>query len=100
MKILWVKTDFLHPTTRGGQIRTLEMLRRLHARHEVHYVAFDDPENPEGLAAGRRILNARIPRPSPCFVEAVAEVSARPASRTRVTSAGRCREVHRRKCAG
>ncbi len=49
MKILWVKTDFLHPTTRGGQIRTLEMLRELHKRHEVHYVAFDDPENPEGL---------------------------------------------------
>ncbi len=23
MKILWVKTDFLHPTDRGGQIRTL-----------------------------------------------------------------------------
>ena len=49
MKILWVKTDFLHPTTRGGQIRTLEMLRELHKRHEVHYVAFDDPHNPEGL---------------------------------------------------
>ncbi len=49
MKILWVKTDFLHPTTRGGQIRTLEMLRQLHERHEVHYVAFDDPSNPEGL---------------------------------------------------
>jgi len=49
MKILWIKTDFLHPTTRGGQIRTLEMLRRLHARHEVYYIAFDDPEHPEGL---------------------------------------------------
>ncbi len=49
MKILWVKTDFLHPTTRGGQIRTLEMLRELHKRHEVHYVAFDDPSNPEGV---------------------------------------------------
>jgi glycosyltransferase involved in cell wall biosynthesis len=49
MKILWVKTDFLHPTTRGGQIRTLEMLRQLHREHEVHYVAFDDPANPEGL---------------------------------------------------
>ncbi len=42
MKLLWVKTDFLHPTTRGGQIRTLEMLRELHRHHEVHYVAFDD----------------------------------------------------------
>jgi polysaccharide biosynthesis protein PslH len=50
MKLLWVKTDFLHPTTRGGQIRTLETLRRLHQWHEVHYVAFDDPNQPEGLA--------------------------------------------------
>jgi polysaccharide biosynthesis protein PslH len=48
MKILWVKTDFLHPTTRGGQIRTLEMLKALHRRHEIHYVAFDDGADPEG----------------------------------------------------
>jgi len=48
MKILWVKTDFLHPTTRGGQIRTLEMLKALHRRHEIHYVALDDGLNPEG----------------------------------------------------
>jgi glycosyltransferase involved in cell wall biosynthesis len=50
MKILWVKCDFLHPTTKGGQIRTLETLRRLHERHEIHYVAFQDPGRPEGLA--------------------------------------------------
>ena len=50
MKILWVKSDFLHPTTKGGHIRTLEMLRRLHKRHEVHYVAFNDARQPEGLA--------------------------------------------------
>ena len=49
MKILWVKSDFLHPTTRGGQIRTLEMLKCLHQRHEVHYVALDDGADPEGL---------------------------------------------------
>lgn len=48
MKILWVKTDFLHPTTRGGHIRTLELLRRLHARHEIHYVAFDGSGSREG----------------------------------------------------
>jgi sugar transferase (PEP-CTERM/EpsH1 system associated) len=48
MKILWVKTDFLHPTNRGGQIRTLETIKRLHKRHEVHYVAFEDPAHPEG----------------------------------------------------
>jgi glycosyltransferase involved in cell wall biosynthesis len=50
MKILWVKSDFLHPTNRGGQIRTLEMLRRLHQRHEIHYVAYDNPAFPEGAA--------------------------------------------------
>src|SRR5260370_31560056 len=49
MKLLWVKTDFLHPTTRGGHIRTLELLRRLRLRHEIHYVAFHDPNEPEAL---------------------------------------------------
>jgi len=49
MKLLWVKTDFLHPTTRGGQIRTLEIVKRLHRRNEVHYIAFDNPAQPEGL---------------------------------------------------
>ena len=29
MKLLWVNANFLHPTTKGGQIRTLEMMRRL-----------------------------------------------------------------------
>ncbi len=41
MKLLWVKADFLHPPDRGGQIRTLEMLKRLKTRHEIHYVALD-----------------------------------------------------------
>lgn len=49
-RILWVKSDYLHPTTRGGQIRSLEILRRLHGRHEIHYVAYDDGASPEGLA--------------------------------------------------
>jgi len=61
MKILWVKSDFLHPTNRGGQIRTLEMLRRLHARHEVHYVAFDNPAQPEGLARATEYCSFAYP---------------------------------------
>ena len=74
MKILWVKTDFLHPTTRGGQIRTLEMLRELHKRHEVHYVAFDDPLNPEGLKRSSEyasysypVQHKLVPKSSPAF---------------------------------
>lgn len=61
MKLLWVKTDFLHPTTRGGQIRTLEILRRLHQRHEVHYVAFHDPSQPEGLARSHEYCTHAYP---------------------------------------
>ncbi|HKY20057.1 MAG TPA: glycosyltransferase [Vicinamibacterales bacterium] len=61
MKILWVKSDFLHPTTKGGQIRTLEMLRRLHARHDVHYVGFEDRSQPEGLARSREYCSHAYP---------------------------------------
>jgi sugar transferase (PEP-CTERM/EpsH1 system associated) len=50
MKILWVNTHFLHPPTRGGQIRTLEMLRILSRRHEVHYVGLlDNPSDNQAV---------------------------------------------------
>jgi glycosyltransferase involved in cell wall biosynthesis len=63
MRILWVKTDFLHPTNRGGQIRTLETIKRLHKRHEVHYVAFEDPAHPEGPERAREYsaLHFQVP---------------------------------------
>lgn len=44
MKILWVCPTFLHPTLRGGQIRTLGMLRELHRSHEIHFAALQRPE--------------------------------------------------------
>jgi glycosyltransferase involved in cell wall biosynthesis len=50
MKTLWVNSNFMHPTTKGGQIRTLEMLRHLHRRHEIHYVAIEKAGEPEGPA--------------------------------------------------
>ena len=48
MKILWVNQFYLHPTERGGQIRTMGILKALHGRHEVHYAALDDPTSTEG----------------------------------------------------
>ena len=48
MKILWVCPFFLHPTDRGGQIRTLGTLKELHKRHEIHFAALNDPANPDG----------------------------------------------------
>ena len=44
-----MSSGFLHPTTRGGQIRTLEMLRRLRRGHEIHYLALHNG-SPEALA--------------------------------------------------
>jgi glycosyltransferase involved in cell wall biosynthesis len=63
LKLLWVKTDFLHPTTRGGQIRTLEMIRQLHRNHEVHYVAFEDAHSPEGLRRSSEYSSFAYPVP-------------------------------------
>jgi glycosyltransferase involved in cell wall biosynthesis len=63
MKILWVKTDYLHPTTRGGQIRTLEMLRRLRQRHEVHYVCFAEAGDAVGPAGSREYCAFAYPVP-------------------------------------
>lgn len=37
MRILWVKTSPLHPLTRGGDLRTFQLLRELHQRHEVTF---------------------------------------------------------------
>jgi glycosyltransferase involved in cell wall biosynthesis len=48
MKILWICPLYLHPTDRGGQIRTLGTLKELHKRHEIHFAALNDPQNLEG----------------------------------------------------
>ena len=71
MKLLWVKADFLHPTTAGGQIRTLETLKRLHARHEVHYVALTWPGETEGRPAP---VSTRAER-SPSFTGALQDLA-------------------------
>ena len=74
MKILWVNSNFMHPTTKGGQIRTLEMLRYLHRWHEIHYVAIENPAYPEGPARSGEYSTRAYPfkfhipeKPSPGF---------------------------------
>lgn len=63
MKILWVKSDFLHPTTKGGHIRTLETLKRLRLRHEIHYVALDLAEQPGGVERSQEYCTQAYPIP-------------------------------------
>ena len=63
MKVLWVNSNFMHPTTKGGQIRTLEMLRHLHCRHEIHYVSIANPALPEGPARAHEYSTKSYPFP-------------------------------------
>ncbi|MFN2531066.1 MAG: glycosyltransferase [Pyrinomonadaceae bacterium] len=41
MKILWLKTELLHPVDKGGRIRTYQMLRELKKDHEITYLSLD-----------------------------------------------------------
>ncbi|MEO8099696.1 MAG: glycosyltransferase [Acidobacteriota bacterium] len=65
MKILWVNQYFLHPTERGGQIRSLGILRQLHRRHEVHYAALEDPTSSEGRDMAHTFSTHAYPVPHP-----------------------------------
>lgn len=42
MRILWLKTELLHPVDKGGKIRTYQMLRELKRDHHITYLALDD----------------------------------------------------------
>ena len=42
MRILWLKTELLHPVDKGGRIRTYQMLKHLKREHHVTYLTLDD----------------------------------------------------------
>ena len=42
MKLLWLKTELLHPIDKGGRIRTYHMLRELKREHHITYLTLDD----------------------------------------------------------
>jgi polysaccharide biosynthesis protein PslH len=42
LRILWLKTELLHPVDKGGKIRTIEMLKRLKQQHRITYLTLDD----------------------------------------------------------
>ena len=45
MKILWLKTELLHPVDKGGKIRTYEMLKRLRQDHFITYLTLVSPSD-------------------------------------------------------
>jgi len=42
MRILWLKSELLHPVDKGGKIRTYYMLKELKKNHHVTYLTLDD----------------------------------------------------------
>jgi hypothetical protein len=42
VKILWLKTELLHPIDKGGKIRTYQMLKELKKNHHITYLTLDD----------------------------------------------------------
>lgn len=42
MRILWLKTELLHPIDKGARIRTYHMLRALVRHHHITYLTLDD----------------------------------------------------------
>jgi sugar transferase (PEP-CTERM/EpsH1 system associated) len=50
LRILWLKTELLHPVDKGGKIRTYQMLRALKREHRVTYLTLDDGTASEDAA--------------------------------------------------
>jgi polysaccharide biosynthesis protein PslH len=69
VKILWIKTELLHPVDKGGRIRTYQMLRALARHHHIVYLALDDgtPGAAERAAAAEycAVLETVPFRPTP-----------------------------------
>jgi glycosyltransferase involved in cell wall biosynthesis len=42
MRILWIKTELLHPIDKGGKIRTYQMLKAMKVSHHIDYLCLDD----------------------------------------------------------
>ncbi|BCR05277.1 glycosyl transferase family 1 [Desulfuromonas versatilis] len=45
-EILWIKADPLHPLDSGGKIRTYQMLKEWHKRHNITYIALITKSTP------------------------------------------------------
>jgi hypothetical protein len=60
MRILWLKTDLLLPLDKGGKLRTWHLMRHLARRHEISYLAFAAPDEPQDHIIGMREVAAHV----------------------------------------
>ncbi len=64
LRILWIKTELLHPVDKGGRIRTYQMLRALSRQHQLTYLALDDgTAAPDAMERAREYCNTVITVP-------------------------------------
>ena len=76
MRILWIKTELLHPLDKGGKLRTHGMLRELKRRHHLTYLTLDDGSGgADAVAAAAEYCDELVrvpfrapPRGSPAFL--------------------------------
>jgi hypothetical protein len=52
MRLLWLKTELLHPVDKGGKIRTYQMLRELKRDCHITYLTLDDGTADRGGGGG------------------------------------------------
>ena len=60
MKILWLNAGLLLPLDKGGKLRTWHVMRHLAARHEIHYLSFEDPSQTAADREGMREVCSRL----------------------------------------
>jgi polysaccharide biosynthesis protein PslH len=51
MRILWLKTELLHPVDKGGKIRSYHLLKQLKSNHQITYLTLDDGAAPADAVA-------------------------------------------------
>ena len=62
MRILWLKTELLHPVDKGGKIRTYQMLKRINRLHDVTYLTLaGDRDAPDAYASASEYCARLIP---------------------------------------
>jgi sugar transferase (PEP-CTERM/EpsH1 system associated) len=60
MKILWLNAGLLLPLDKGGKLRTWHVMRHLAARHDIHYLSFEDSTQTEADRRGMREVCSRL----------------------------------------
>jgi len=105
VRILWLKTELLHPVDKGGKIRTYQMLKELKRDHQITYLTLDDGSAPSTAAEQSneycheliRIPHRTIAKFSPAFYSELAAnlLSSLPYAVKKYVSAGMRKEMVR-----